>query len=439
MNSNDKQINNQVILGAGITGLSVGFKSGIPIYEAKSVSGGICASYYIRPDQSHETIYERAESEEDYRFELGGGHWIFGGDGSTLEFMNDLTPLKRYERQSSVYLPSRDLLIPYPIQNHLCALGEPLAKKIFEELNTRSDESPVILQDWLMHNFGPTLNQLFFKPFHDLYTAGLTDKIAPQDSKKTPLNMQLIQLGLAASHSPASGYNATFLYPENGLNTFMRELAKECNIHFGKQVTKICLEKKTLEFSDNSRTKFDKLISTLPLHTNLELTGLTVDETPDPYTSVLVINIGAVPGKNCPKDHWVYVPYSKSGFHRVGFYSNVDQSFLPKSHRNNGSCVSLYVEKAYLGGTTYPPEDIDALAQSIVNELIDWGFIKSAEITHPTWIKTAYTWSRPNSSWKEKSIELLKSHNIHSVGRYGRWHFQGIAESMQEGFELQKM
>lgn len=42
----------------------------------------------------------------------------------------------------------------------------------------------------------------------------------------------------------------------------------------------------------------------------------------------------------------LYNPDAKSGFHRVGFYSNVDCSFQPKSARQANEGVSIYVERA---------------------------------------------------------------------------------------------
>ena len=63
----------------------------------------------------------------------------------------------------------------------------------------------------------------------------------------------------------------------------------------------------------------------------IAMSGLAVDGTPEPYTSVLVLNIGAVRGPECPEDHWLYNPDATSGLHRVGFYSNVDTHFLPAS------------------------------------------------------------------------------------------------------------
>ena len=68
-----------IVLGAGVSGLAVGMASGAPVFEAADGPGGLCSSYYVRPDGSERSERPPADGEA-YRFELGGGHWIFGGD-----------------------------------------------------------------------------------------------------------------------------------------------------------------------------------------------------------------------------------------------------------------------------------------------------------------------------------------------------------------------
>ena len=52
----------------------------------------------------------------------------------------------------------------------------------------------------------------------------------------------------------------------------------------------------------------------------------------------------------------------------------------------------------------------------------------------PTWIEVAYTWSWPGSRWRQKALKALEQHGIYQVGRYARWVFQGIADSVRDGF-----
>jgi protoporphyrinogen oxidase len=412
-----------LILGGGMTGLAV--------YEAARQPGGICSSYYVRPG-STERLHKEPADGEAYHFEIGGGHWIFGGDPSIIHFIRRLVGYETYHRRSSVYFANEKLYVPYPLQNHLRYLDPKLVSKALTEMS-RQPRSFNTMREWMQQNFGPTLCELFFYQFHALYTAGLYDRLAPQDGYKSPVNISDVIQGAFSDVAPV-GYNVKFLYPREGLNTLALRMAEACDIHYGKRVVLIDLKSHVAVFEDDSSIGYGQLISTLPLNKVIELSQLKVDCASDPYTSVLVINIGAKRGQLCPDDHWLYTPKSKSGFHRVGFYSAVDRHFLPTSARGKSDCVSIYVERAFLGGQQPNEIQVRAYSQSAVDELKDWGFITEAEVVDPTWIEVAYTWSWPNSRWKELALSELERHNIFQVGRYGRWIFQGIADSIRDGF-----
>ncbi len=422
-----------IIIGGGVTGLAAGLTSDVKIYEAKQVPGGICSSYYIRPGDKRPEAAQ-PEDQEAYRFELGGGHWIFGGKPKVLDFIRSLTPVKEYTRKSSVYFPDTGLYVPYPIQNNLRYLGKDVADRVLAEIRNSTDMIPDTMEQWLEKNFGKTLVKMFFGPFHELYTAGLWTRIAPQDAYKSPVNVEAVKKGAYGDRTEAVGYNVKYLYPSEGLDVLAGKMAGRCNISYDKKVEKINLDKKEVFFSDGSGDRYDRLLSTLPLNKALDCSGLTVDEDRDDHTSVLVLNIGATRGDRCPDDHWIYVPDSRSKFHRVGFYSNVDSSFLPLSSRKDMDRVSIYVERAFPNGRKPSDSEISSYSGSVVDELKDWKFIDEAETIHPTWIEVAYTWSKPGSSWRIKALKLLAKQNVVQAGRYGRWKFQGIAESLEDGF-----
>jgi len=117
----------------------------------------------------------------------------------------------------------------------------------------------------------------------------------------------------------------------------------------------------------------------------------------------------------------------------VGFYSNVDTSFLPASARRTNEHVSIYVEKAYGEGQKPSSSEVAALSEKAIEQLQDWAWITDVEAVDPTWIDVAYTWSWAGSNWKQLALQALEDHDIHQVGRYGRWIFQGIADSIRDG------
>src|SRR5262245_22755474 len=101
-----------------MTGLAAGLVSQLPVYEAEDGPGGICSSYYIEPGQTTRLSAMPSQGRA-YRFEKGGGHWIFGGDPAVVRFISGFAELKRYVRRSAVYFPEKRFSVPYPIQNHL--------------------------------------------------------------------------------------------------------------------------------------------------------------------------------------------------------------------------------------------------------------------------------------------------------------------------------
>ena len=418
-----------IILGAGITGLVAGMKSALPVYEAEGYPGGICASYCMSPGETDPSISE-AEDEMCYKFSIGGGHWIFGADVGVERLIKRYSPIRTIVRKSCVWFPDKRTYVAYPIQNNIKYLGEKTAQKVLSEISNGSAGSRAVrtMKEWLRVKFGPTLFRLFFGPFHKLYTAGLYETIAPQDLYKSPsntINMKRV------------GYNASFIYPRNGLEALVYGLAKSCQIHFKKRASRIDVKERMVTFEDGSAAEYDYLVSTVPLNRIMGMTGLAKRAgLSDPHTSVLVLNIGAIRGERCPDIHWLYVPCSKSGFFRIGFYSNVDASFLPEDSRKGTSRVSIYVERAYKGGRKPTDRDVRVYSDSVIRELEDWKFIKHAEVIHPTWIDVAYTWSWPGSAWRDKAIKVLSKNAIYQVGRYGLWRFQGIAESIRQGLAV---
>ncbi|NUN68972.1 MAG: FAD-dependent oxidoreductase [Bacteroidetes bacterium] len=423
-----------LILGAGITGLGCGSSTGFRIIERQNFPGGICASYHMEPGHRQRNRHRRSD-EEDFRFEYGGGHWIFGRNEPMLELLRSYDEFVTRERKASVYLSSMDLTVPYPIQNNLRYLPADLREAILSEMKEQQPSATVpTMSAWCASVFGPTLAGLFFHPFHELYTAGLAGTIAPQDSYKTPVDLALVRQGAERSTRPA-GYNTTFIYPHNGLNAVMDALERRCDIRYDTEAVRINPEARTVRLSDGSTLPYSALISTIPLNILQQISGLRTASVQDPYTSVLVLNIGARKGKRRIDDHWVYFPTSRSGFHRIGFYDNVDPRFLPRSKRD-GEHTSLYVEMAYRGGDRPDEQAIAQRCSAVMQELQDLDIIRDAEIVDPTWIDVAYTWTIPGSTWREEMIAAARQHDIHCIGRYGAWKFQGILDSLNDGLRF---
>src|SRR5260370_38649047 len=133
--------------------------------------------------------------------------------------MRSFAPLQSYARRASIYFPDRFAFLPYPIQNNLKHFEPEIVEKALREMleASKSNQKPRTMAEWLEVSFGKTLSELFFGPFHDLYTAGLWKSIAPQDAYKSPGNLSFAIEG-AFNHPPPLGYNLSFVLPTPGVN-----------------------------------------------------------------------------------------------------------------------------------------------------------------------------------------------------------------------------
>ena len=427
-----KKNDGTIVIGAGISGMAAGMTNDWQIYEANRIPGGICSSYFLKP-YSSERLVERPLDEEVYMFEYGGGHWLFGSNSQVINFLESLAPLSRYSRKSAVYYFEDNSVIPYPVQNNLRCFSENTASRIYKDLIKAQSKPAKTMEKWLHQMFGPTLAGLFFIPFHELYTAGLHKRIAPDLAYKSPINIDLIKRGMFTK-TELVGYNASFLYPDLGMNFLIGQMAKLCKITYSKRLVEVDIHKKIAKFSDGAEESYEKLITTISLKDMVKIAGISVKEKMSPYTSVLVVNVGGRRGHNCPKEHWLYIPKSKNGFYRIGFYSNVSQRFLPKSVRDNDNYVSLYIEKSFVGGKKISEEEISRLCQLIIEEIMSWGFLEHPEVIDHNWIEVAYTWLWSDDRWRKNTIELLEKNQIYPLGRYAEWRFKGMIDSIGDGF-----
>ena len=413
-----------VVVGGGMTGIAAGIAGDATVFEARDRAGGLCATYDV----------------DGFRFEVGGGHWIWGSDPDVDRLLASVAELRTYRRDSAVWFAGDGREVPFPLQDNLWALDGPTRRACLAEIeraapNTTPAESSTTLDEWLRNRFGPTLHARFFGPFNHRYTAGLSTTIAPDDPAKSPVDLERVRLG-GAGPSADSGYNVSYRYPVGGLGALARSLATRCELHTNAPVLAIDPEDRSVETTIGT-FDYEALVSTVALPRTMELAGLATDR-PDPYTSVLVVNLAALRGSRTPDRQWFYVPDSRTGFHRVGFYSAVEADFLPATRRT--SHVSLYAEFAFLPGDRPDPDAVRRLTAGTAAELASWGWIGDVEVSDATWVDVAYTWRMPGSTWLQRSREAVESAGIHVAGRYARWSSdvggQGIISSLRDGLTV---
>jgi len=316
-------------------------------------------------------------------FEKGGGHWIWGLDKSRIArtLLCNYGTFKRYKRRSSVYLVDFDVFIPYPIQYNIRYLPKEVRDNALQDLiqarsTTINDEKEESFGDLLQRSFGETLFKIFFEPYNYMYTDGLLYEVKPPRFMKIPSDLKMIIRGSQAGcnnigYNSNIGYNPEFFYPVEGLGYIMWKLCENQNCKLNHNVTSIDLESKKLTINDKLSVKYKTLYVAIPLLGFLKMSNLELWRHPDPYTCALVVNVIAKRGKKTPTDHWVYLSRTKTMFHRIGYYSNVDKFFLSPNLIKAG-CVSAYIERIINPFKASVSDlNLDKLAEAVINEAFD--------------------------------------------------------------------
>ena len=410
-----------VILGAGITGLSVAYhlkkkNQDFTIIEKEKTPGGLC----------------RNINTDGFIFNYTG-HFLHCRTKYVDELARKLVPgIKTIKRNSYIFLGEK--MIPYPIQSNLNYL--PFYSRLRASIGyyCRSKREPSNLKDWFISEFGSGLYDIFFSSYnHKLWQYPLEEISADFLTRYVPKYTSF-------SSEKSMGYNAEFLYPDKGIGELIVSLSRDIDVLHG-EVKRI---DNNYVYFDKGQIKYNNLISTIPLPELLNM--FNVDESKNEigkidliWNSVLCINIG-IKGEISLKNkkyrlgnrdlgfanfHWIYFPEKKYPFYRIGSLSNVSSELVPPGHS------SLWVEISYRKKT--PDENI---IDFVVDSLVKIGLFSKDAVIHISRENIPYAYPIYNKKRKNLLREIetfLDYYNVLLAGRFGKWEYSYMEESIMEG------
>lgn len=410
-----------VILGAGITGLSVAYhlkkkNKDFIIIEKENVPGGLC----------------RNVDTDGYIFNYTG-HFLHCRTEYVRNLAKKLVPeIKKVKRNSFIYLDKR--IVPYPIQSNIKYLSFKSRIKSLISCFFRTDEEPENLEEWFNHNFGRELYRIFFSPYNQKLWNYPLKKISPD----------FLSSYVPKESSPyaekVGEYNAEFFYPEKGIGELISSLAENIEISHG-EIKRI---DENYVYFGGERVKYENLISTIPLPGFLKIFDVdkNIYKTNKGrliWNSVFCINIGLKGSfsfdtsikkldKNSSKFHWLYFPEKKYPFYRVGSLSNVSPLMVPRNHS------SLWVEVSY--GKNKPEKSI---VDTVVKNLESIGLLKENLIDCICLLDIPYAYPIYNMDG-DKILNAIKffldKYDITLAGRFGGWKYSYMEESILEGKKI---
>ena len=418
-----------VILGAGLAGMAaaIRLKKGFRLLERRDVPGGLC-----------DTV-----NEGGFRFDRTG-HLLHLSNGRRRKLVLDLLgdDLVEIQRRSRIF--SHGIYTHYPYQANLHGLPPKVAaeclKGFIEAAVARRGKRArgKTFEEFILANFGKGIAGHFMIPYNQKLWGvhpreiidAWCDRFVP-----TPELDEVIDGTVGLAHDEM-GYNATFLYPRQGIGALSDAMAEKAGeIEYGTSPSAVDFRRKRIRVKGRW-IGYRALISSLPLD---RLVPLLVDPPSRLVgycsglrcTSLRYLDV-ALNRRPGTEYHWSYVPQKRYPFYRVGSYSSFSSRMAPRARGN------LYVELA-----NRRPVNLNVVMPRVISGLMEMRIIDHASdiaFVRPRFIRRAYVvYDRWHSRATGKILEWLESENILSVGRYGKWEYAAMENAIVQGFEAAKI
>ena len=415
-----------IIIGGGLAGVSAGYHLAEydPIlFEKEAAIGGLCRSF----------------TQDGFTFDCTG-HLIHLRNTYTKELVSTILPdaFTAHERRAAIY--SKSTTTPYPFQANTYGLPPEVVKEcvigFVDSMQANANGGPKNFHDWIMQTFGRGIAKHFMLPYnekfwkHDLRTF-TSDWVSWSIPKPTLEEVVNGALGLT---NKAMGYNPKFIYPKvGGIDCLPQALANRLQrVRTNESVEYIDPKKKYIRMTSGVEEPYDFLISSVPL----PLAFMMLKETPDTLVaaaeklhaiSVLNINLG-INRPNISDQHWIYFPEGEYIFSRIGFPMNFSRSVAP------AETSSIYIEITHLPNDTI---NLEAAFERSILDLRKCGVLSESDrvlTRHVLDIKFAYVvFDKHRQAHLQNLTDYLKSRDIFTAGRYGRWDYYSMEDSILSG------
>ena len=416
-----------IILGGGLTGLSVGYhlakeKVEFKIIEKDKRVGGLC----------------KTENIDGFLFDYTGHFLHFKTDYAERLVKKLLGKnLEKHQRNSWIY--SKNVFTPYPFQKNTHGLPFYVKAECFLGLiKTRFKRSKLkTFEEWILNSFGNGIAKHFMIPYNEklwtLHPKYLTTEWVGSFVPKVSV-LEFIKGALFSVKRDTVGYNPLFYYPKKGgIESLPRAFERQIKKYIIKntKIKRIDIKNKIIECEGGEKYRYDKLISTIPLP---EIVKLIKQKQMHnllkslEYVSVYNLNLGLNKEHDHDK-HWVYFPEKRYPFYRIGFMSNINKNMVPEG------CGSIYTEISYSNHKPLTPN----IEKNIIKSLIKLKLLREKNIIVKKVLNIKYAYVIYNKFWKESVPQIknyLKKNDIISIGRYGGWEYSAMENAINYGKEI---
>ncbi|MFO0611270.1 MAG: FAD-dependent oxidoreductase [Polyangiaceae bacterium] len=423
-----------VVVGAGLAGLSASIhlrRAGIPhrIFERERTAGGLATTV----------------EDSGYRFDRTGHLLHLRDEGVRELVLSTLEPGSwvTIQRRSAIY--SNGVYTRYPFQANTFGLPKEIAYACvagFVEAAMKKLASPgpppANFEEFCLHHFGRGISEHFMLPYNRrLWGVEPREISAAWCERFVPIpTVEDVIAGAVGLNDRELGYNASFIYPRLGAGELPKALAERANpIDLAAPVDAIAIGERAVTVR-GERVAFEALVSSIPLKALVD----RITDAPDAVREA-ASKLRATPlfyldvALNTPAEkpyHWIYVPEDRFPFYRVGCYSHFSAAMAPPGK------AGLYVELV-----DRAPPDLAKLVPEVAAGLTEMGILRAPEALRfarlraidPAYVvfDDAHAESVATIEGWLTSLARAGGPLVVSTGRYGRWRYASMEDSLIDG------
>jgi protoporphyrinogen oxidase len=404
------------IIGAGISGVSIsrmlkeqGHES--CIFERAVKPGGLVRCRWVDGNLFHVT----------------GGHVFNSKNSRVLEWF-----WSKFDKEEEFLLARRnakilmgDKFLGYPIENFLYMLDAATIRKITKEilaLSKLGSHDPLSYENFevfLLRNFGPTLYELYFKPYNSkIWNTELQSVPMAWLEGKLPMpDYEVIITSNILREEEREMVHSSFYYPKVGGSQFIIDrLAEGLVINTDYTVTQ--LAKINGSWFVNSEGPFDHIVYTGDVRKLGELVDLGPNEEKVDFSEVRNLRANGTSNMLCYTDpselSWLYLPGKEIKAHRIIYTGNF--SSRNNSNETRPTCVVEFSGKV---SEEEMKEQLKQLPGNLVP--IDTNYEPNSYVIQETSTRKSI----------EKLKEALSEHDFFLLGRFAEWEYYNMDKAIE--------
>lgn len=331
--------------------------------------------------------------------------------------------------------------VKHPVHCNLYGLPTDLVVEVlkaFIDAQHNGESKIVTYEDWLFASYGEEFSRRFpmeyTKKFHTTTADNMsTDWLGPRMYKP---KLEEVLLGALTPATPDYHYVTQFRYPSrNGFVSYLKIFVGQTELKLGHEVVAIDPKANTLRFSNGLITKYDGLVSSLPL---TELIPMVQGAPPDVVeaaeklacTSCVLVNVG-IDREDISENTVTYFYDQDIFFTRLSFPHLMSRNNVPDGC--SSVQAEVYFSRKYRPLTVTPQACIDR----VISDLRRCGLVKE---TDNVVFKGVMTCSYGQVIFDlERAAALSIVHGylndvgIAYCGRYGDWEYTWTDQAFKSG------